>query len=138
MGKLFDMFMVAAIVSILVLGLGVVLIPGPKYPEIRYTITATGNVEDVAFGSPERGFWGEESGAIDWEQMPLNYTHIIYDEEDIGIYIREYWFRERWFNGTEWIYNNHGPFFVEFPQYSYYREIVLNNHTVYVEMELIN
>jgi hypothetical protein len=101
---------------------------------VNMTITASGELGDVAYGVPERGFWGYENGAIDWESLPVDRRCWNY-RDSIEKITFEYWFRERFYNGTEWKYSNHGPFFVDWPQLEYYEEIELNNHTVYIEMK---
>lgn len=118
--------------------IAILLTPSSTRIDIEMKFTATGEVDEVSWGCPEEGFWGEENGAIDWNQMPYSRIWNGYDVDDEMKYTFEYWFRERFFNGTEWEYKNHGPFFVDFPQLEYYREIVLDNHTVYIKMFIIN
>lgn len=133
-----DYLTIAAVFIVAIVGVaGIAMLvfqsPIPE-PEIELTITASGITEDVSWGQPEHGFWGEENGAIDWRQMPYSKIWLYYDAQDEGKYTFEYWFRERYHNGTQWEYENHGPFFVDFPQLEYHREIELNNHTVYIDM----
>lgn len=137
-----DKYLIAAVVlAVIIVGVaGLVLLgmePPTPLPVIELTITASGVTEEVSWGQPEHGFWGEENGAIDWRQMPHSKTWLYYDAQDEGKYTFEYWFRERYHNGTQWEYENHGPFFVNFPQLEYHREIELNNHTVYIDMSEI-
>jgi len=137
-----DRLMAAIVIAIVVsgiVGMGCLLLTYETEvamaTSVNMTITTNGNHGDVAYGVPERGFWGDESGIIDWEPLPMVKEWWNYKEGDYKRATLEYWFRERFYNGTEWVYSEHGPFFVDWPQLEYYEEIELNNHTVYIEMK---
>lgn len=112
----------------------VLILNEPIRTDVKMSITASGdNIEDVSWGSPETGFWGEENGAIDWKSLPLEWNKTNFNDNS-RVYEYEFWFRERFYNGTQWNYDNHGPFFVDWPQLDYYREIELNKHVVYINI----
>ena len=132
-------FIATAVIVLLVSSVGVYLIltDDSSIVSVELTITSSDN-EAVSWGVPEEGFWGEENGAIDWRPLPYTKSYDSFEDGKSRVYTYEYWFRERVFNGTHWEYFNHGPFFVEWPQLEYSKDIPLNNHEIQIRITVVD
>jgi hypothetical protein len=134
--------LLAIVIMILVVaGTGLVISTFPESEVVveysyELAITADGDSRDISYGFPEEGFWGEENGAIDWREMPFNQLHE--SRYTYKNYTYEFWFRERLYNGTQYQYDNHGPFFVHFPPHVEYQEVIpLNEHNITINIHKI-